>query len=142
MRRKRRAINNLSLCKNIIMHKAPRQSSIKHLCASRAQNDGLEATLSHSVQAQRSGVHIEVQSTKKRDITAKCIKSVPQFIEPFLLTVLNFSYCAHDFTRAMTPSNTLKYHFYLPSHTLLCYPLSFHIYHVFQNHSGCLSNTL
>ncbi len=29
-----------------------------------------------------------------------------------------------DFTRATTPSNTLKYHFYLPSHTLLCYPLS------------------
>ncbi len=27
-------------------------------------------------------------------------------------------------TRATTPSNTLKYHFYLPSHTLLCYPLS------------------
>ncbi len=30
----------------------------------------------------------------------------------------------HDFTRATTPSNTLKYHFYLPSHTLLCYPVS------------------
>ncbi len=30
----------------------------------------------------------------------------------------------HDFTRATTPSNTLKYHFYLPSHTLLFYPVS------------------
>ncbi len=45
------------------------------------------------------------------------------------------------FTRATTPSNTLKYHFYLPSHTLLCYPLSFHLYPVFPNHSGCLSTT-
>ncbi len=61
------------------MHKAPIQSGIKHLCASRAQNDALEAKLSHSVQAQCSGVHIEVQSTKERDITVKCIKSVPQF---------------------------------------------------------------
>ncbi len=45
-----KAINNLSLRKNVI-HKAPIQSAIKHLCTSRAQNDTLEATLSHSVQA-------------------------------------------------------------------------------------------
>ncbi len=30
-----------------------------------------------------------------------------------------------DFNRATTLSNTLKYHFYLPSLTTLCYPLSF-----------------
>ncbi len=41
------------------------QSGIKHLCASRAQNDALEATPSHSAQAQFKG---EVQSTKERDI--------------------------------------------------------------------------
>ncbi len=40
------------------------QSGIKHLCASRAENDALEATLSHSAQAQ------QVQSTKERDINA------------------------------------------------------------------------
>ncbi len=28
------------------------------------------------------------------------------------------------FPAQLHPSNTLKYHFYLPSHTLLCYPLS------------------
>ncbi len=40
-----------------------------------------------------------------------------------------------DFNRAAKPSNTLKYHFYLPSHThtLLCYPPSFHIDHAFPN---------
>ncbi len=54
----KKAINNLSLDKNII-RKAPIQSGIKHLCASRAQNDELEATLSHSVQAQCSRVCIK-----------------------------------------------------------------------------------
>ncbi len=44
-------INNLSLRKNII-GKAPIQSGIKYLCSSRAQNDALEATLSHTAQAQ------------------------------------------------------------------------------------------
>ncbi len=51
MRQTRKTINNLSLRKNIIMWKAPIQSSIKHLCASCAQNGALEATLSHSAQA-------------------------------------------------------------------------------------------
>ncbi len=60
--------------KNII-RKAPIQSGIKHLCASCAQNDALEATL--------RSAHWEVQSTKERDINALCIKSVRQFIEPF-----------------------------------------------------------
>ncbi len=44
MRRTTKAINNLSLRKNII-RKARIQSSIKHLWASRAQNDVLEATV-------------------------------------------------------------------------------------------------
>ncbi len=35
-----------------IIPKAPIQSGMKHLCASRAQNDALDATLSHSAQAQ------------------------------------------------------------------------------------------
>ncbi len=85
MRRTRKAINNLSLRKNII-RKAPIQSGIKHLCTSRAQNDMLEATLSVSAQAHnayahpvhrmmRAGAalwspHREVQSTKERDINA------------------------------------------------------------------------
>ncbi len=57
----------------------------KCLCTSRAQKGALEATMSHSAQAQsayvqndalevtesqRSGVHIEVQSIKERDINA------------------------------------------------------------------------
>ncbi len=50
------------------------------------------------------------------------------------------------FPARLQPSNdtehTLKYHFYLPSHTLLPYPLSLHLYHVFPNHSGSLSTTL
>ncbi len=45
MRRTRKAINNLSLRKNII-RKAPIQNGIKLLCTSRAQNDVLEAALS------------------------------------------------------------------------------------------------
>ncbi len=56
MRRTRKAINNLSLQKNII-RKAPIQSGIKHLCTSRAQNDTLEATLSHSAQAHSAYAH-------------------------------------------------------------------------------------
>ncbi len=42
--------------KNII-RKAPIKSGIKHLCASRAQNDALEATLSHSAQAHSAYAH-------------------------------------------------------------------------------------
>ncbi len=57
MRRKRKAIINLSLRKNIIMCKAPIQSGIKPLCASRVQNYALEATLSHSAQAQSAYEH-------------------------------------------------------------------------------------
>ncbi len=71
-----------------------RRAGPQRLCASHAQNDALEATLSHSTQAQRSGVHIEVQRTKERDFNAWCIKSVWQFIEPFVLTIVNVSYCA------------------------------------------------
>ncbi len=56
MRQTRKAINNLSLCKNII-RKAPIQSRIMHLCASRVQNDALEAILSHSTQAHSAYVH-------------------------------------------------------------------------------------
>ncbi len=67
MRRTRKAINNLSLCKNII-RKAPIQSGIKHLCASREQNGALEATLSHSTQAQRPGVHIEKFEAQRKEI--------------------------------------------------------------------------
>ncbi len=164
MRRTRKAINNLSLCKNII-RKAPIQSGIKHLCTSRAQNDTLEAalshsvqahsayahpvrrmiclkqywvtacrptvlmrilcaewytwsstesqragpqclcascsqndtleaTLSHSAQAQRSGVRIEKFKAQRKAILMRSVLNVPQFFEPFLLTVLNISYCA------------------------------------------------
>ncbi len=50
MRQTRKAINNLSLHKNII-RKAPIQSGIKHLCTSHAQNDALEATMSLGAQA-------------------------------------------------------------------------------------------
>ncbi len=59
MRRTRKAINNLSLCKNIIIWKAPIQSGIKHLCASRipSSHDALDATLSHSAQAQSTYEH-------------------------------------------------------------------------------------
>ncbi len=57
MRRTRKAINNLSLRRNIIIWKAPILSGIKHLCASRAQNDALDATLSHSAQAQSTYEH-------------------------------------------------------------------------------------
>ncbi len=39
--------------------KGSKQSGTKRLCASRAQNDALEAVLSHRAQAQRSGVRIE-----------------------------------------------------------------------------------
>ncbi len=39
-------------------------------------------------------------------------------------SVKTINFFLRDFTRATTPSNTLKYHFYLPSHTLLCYLLS------------------
>ncbi len=87
MRRTRKAIYYPSFRKNII-RKAPIQSGIKHLCTSCAQND-----------AQCAGTslwspHGEVQSTKEKAINALCIKSVPRFIEPFLLTILNLSYCA------------------------------------------------
>ncbi len=47
--------------KNIIIRKAPLQSGTKCLCASRAQNDALKATRSHSP-------HRNVQNTKGRDI--------------------------------------------------------------------------
>ncbi len=47
---------NLSLRKNVI-RKAPIQSAIKHLCVSCAQNDALEATLSHSVQAHSANAY-------------------------------------------------------------------------------------
>ncbi len=77
----KKAINNLSLRKNIIIQKAPKKSSTKHLCTSCAQNDELEAALSHR------SPHREVQSIKERDINMWCIKSL-------LLTVLNVSYCA------------------------------------------------
>ncbi len=46
------------------------------------------------------------------------------------------------FSARLQPSNTLQYHFYLPSHILLCFPLSFHLYHVFPNHSICLSTQI
>ncbi len=51
-----------------------------------------------NTESQRAGAelrnpHREVQTTKERDINAQCIKYVQQFIEPFLLTVLNVSYC-------------------------------------------------
>ncbi len=39
-------------------------------------------------------------------------------------SVKTIDFFLRDFTRETTPSNTLKYHFYLPSHTLLCYLLS------------------
>ncbi len=49
----------------------------------------------HSVQAHRSGVRMEkFKAQRKKLLIALCIKSVPQFIEPFLLTILNLSYCA------------------------------------------------
>ncbi len=86
MRQTRKAINNLSLHKNII-RKAPIQSGIKHLCTSRAQNDALEATMSlgalalsayeHPVHrmmrvkqhwAHRSEVRIEKFKAQKKDI--------------------------------------------------------------------------
>ncbi len=41
-----------------------------------------------------------------------------------VVSVKTIGFFLRDFTRATTPSNTLKYHFYLPSHTLLCYLLS------------------
>ncbi len=56
MRQTRKAINNFSLRKNII-GKAPIQSGIKHVCTSRVQNDTLEATLSHSMQAHSAYAH-------------------------------------------------------------------------------------
>ncbi len=68
MRRTRKAINNLSLCKNIIIRKAPIQSGIKPLYASCAQNDALDATLSHSAQAQCSGVRIETFKAERKEI--------------------------------------------------------------------------
>ncbi len=93
MRRTRKAINNLSLRKNII-RKAPIQSGIKHLCASRAQNDVLEATLSHSVQAQRSGVRIEKFKAQRKEILMCSVFNLcHSLLSPFL-TVLNVSYCA------------------------------------------------
>ncbi len=52
----KKAINNISLRKNII-RKAPIQSGIKHLCTSRAQNDMLEATLSVGAQAHTTYAH-------------------------------------------------------------------------------------
>ncbi len=73
MRRIRKAINNLSLCKYIIIRKATIQSGIKHLCASRAENDALEATLSHSVQAQCSGVRIEKFKAQRKEILMRNI---------------------------------------------------------------------
>ncbi len=84
MRRTRKAINNLSL-RNNIKRKAPIQSGIKHLCASRAQNNAIEATLSHnvqndvleatqiSVQAQHSGVRIEKFKTQRKEILMRSV---------------------------------------------------------------------
>ncbi len=65
MRRTRKAINNLSLRKNIIMRKA---QYIKHSCTSRAQNDALEATLSHS-----AGGHIEKLKAQRKDILMRSV---------------------------------------------------------------------
>ncbi len=59
----KKAINNLSLRKNIIRN-APIQSGIKHLCTSCAQNDALEATLSQHAGAALRSPQREVQSTK------------------------------------------------------------------------------
>ncbi len=44
------------------------QSGTKHLCTSRARNDTLEATLSHSAQAQGSGVRIEKFKAQRKEI--------------------------------------------------------------------------
>ncbi len=90
MRPTRKAINNLSLLKNIIILKAPIQSGIKHLCTSRAQNDAhpvaqnnvLEATLSHSTQAQRARVHIEKFKAQRKEFKA-------QWKEILMRSVLN-----------------------------------------------------
>ncbi len=64
---------NLSLRKNIIISKTPIQSGIKHLCAFHVQNDALEATLSHNVQAQRSGVRIEKFKAQKKEILMRSV---------------------------------------------------------------------
>ncbi len=63
-------INNLSLRKKIIIRKTPIQSDIKRLCGPRAQNDALEATLSHSTGAALRIPHREVQSSKEININA------------------------------------------------------------------------
>ncbi len=54
----------LSLRKNIIMCKAPIQS---------AQNDALEATLSHSTQEQRSEVRIEKFKVQRKEILMRSV---------------------------------------------------------------------
>ncbi len=48
------------------------------------------------------------------------------------MSVKTDDFFLRDFTRATTPSNTLKYNFCLPSHILLCYPLSFHLIMCFK----------
>jgi len=90
MRRTIKSINNLSLRKNII-RKAPIQRGIKHLCTSRAQNDALEATLSHSAQAQHSGVRIERFKAQRKEIL---MRRVLNLCDSLFMTVLNVSYCA------------------------------------------------
>ncbi len=92
MRQRRKTINNLSLCKNIIIRKAPIQSGITHLCASCAQNGALEATLSHIAQAQHSGVRTEKIKAQRKEILMCSVLNLCDSLS--LLTVLNFSYCA------------------------------------------------
>ncbi len=55
------------------MCKAPIQSGMKRLCASHAQNDALEATLSHSAQEQRSEVRIEKFKVQRKEILMRSV---------------------------------------------------------------------
>ncbi len=87
MRRTRKPINNLSLRKNIIQ-KAPIQSGIKHLCISRAQNDALEATLSHIVLAQPSRVRIEKFKAQRKEILMRSVLNLCNSLLSFVILTL------------------------------------------------------
>ncbi len=78
-------------------------SGIKHLCASCAQNDALEATLSHSA------VRTEKFKAQRKEILMRSVLN--QFIEPFLLTVLNVSYQWWSVTKYNYFVTVLKYIF-------------------------------
>ncbi len=67
----KKAINNIA--QKYYNVQGSNTDHIKHLCASRAQNDALNEKLAHSVQAQHSGVRIEKFKAQRKEILMRSV---------------------------------------------------------------------